>query len=246
MEKNRIWITIMAILVIGTGITFYTRSITAKEQTETTAAKLMLETKQEEIETPDRSEAGISAAAVQMFEESGEAVPEESAAANEEPIPAPAMMENVKSPKEAEPVISPLDEGTTEGSTDSGGKEAYRQRLQELDSQVETMRLQDKEGTTYSMQNVAAAELKLWDTELNTVYKAIMEKLSKEEAEQLILEEREWLNQRDIKAAEAAKKYSGGTMESLEYTATLASVTRERVYELVETYGDLLPAEAGS
>ena len=40
-----------------------------------------------------------------------------------------------------------------------------------------------------------------------------------------------------------AAKYGGGTMESLEYTASLSASTRSRAYELLDSYGDYLEQE---
>ncbi|MNF13718.1 hypothetical protein D3C80_2156640 [compost metagenome] len=46
----------------------------------------------------------------------------------------------------------------------------------------------------------------------------------------------EWITYRDKTAEEAAAKYEGGTMQPLEYVAVLASTTKDRSYELVNTY----------
>lgn len=112
----------------------------------------------------------------------------------------------------------------------------YKKRLEELDSQIQKMKDSDVEQTTYSMTSSANKEWKLWDTELNTVYNEIMSTLSAEDAKQLVEEERQWIKMRDAAALESSQKYSGGSMEGLEYTLTLASYTRDRVYDLVNTY----------
>ena len=48
------------------------------------------------------------------------------------------------------------------------------------------------------------------------------------------------MRERDEKAVEAAKQSGGGSMESVEYTASLAASTRERSYELLDVYGYVL------
>ncbi len=90
------------------------------------------------------------------------------------------------------------------------------------------------------MKSAAANELKLWDSELNDIYNAILERLEKEESEALVKEEREWLKERDVLAMEAAKKSAGSSNESIEYTFSLVESTRKRAYELAERYGQAL------
>lgn len=139
--------------------------------------------------------------------------------------------------------ISPLT-----GSDDSGQVESavaltgtdYLKKLQELDIQIKKMKESGIEPNTNSYKNVADYEYRLWDNELNTIYQDILGRMTAEDAEALRLEEREWMNLRDQTAHKASAKYSGGTLESLEYTASLAYSTRSRAYELVEKYGTTL------
>lgn len=112
----------------------------------------------------------------------------------------------------------------------------YRARLDELDLQIQKIRSTETEATTYSMKTAAENELKLWDSELNNIYNDILTYLNEEQTQELVTEEREWMRQRDAKAVEAAKKSAGGTLEGLEYTASLAESTRQRAYELASVY----------
>lgn len=115
-------------------------------------------------------------------------------------------------------------------------KNNYRTRLEELDVQIQKMRSTETESTTYSMKTAAENELKLWDSELNNIYNDLITCLDEEQTTKLVTEEREWMKARDAKAVEAAKKSAGGTLEGLEYTASLAASTRERAYELASVY----------
>ncbi|WP_181995487.1 lysozyme inhibitor LprI family protein [Clostridium sp. AM58-1XD] len=125
---------------------------------------------------------------------------------------------------------------------DSSGTEPYSKRLEELEDQAEKLRSQDGTTNQYTIRNAADSEWKLWDTELNAIYNKILDSLSREDAEALVKEEREWVITRDGKAAKAAKDY-GGSMESVEYRMSLAATTRERVYELADRYGQYLTYE---
>ena len=113
----------------------------------------------------------------------------------------------------------------------------YKKRLQDLDSEIEKNReSQASSSINSSARSAASNELKLWDSELNTIYNAILEHLDKERSEFLITQQRAWMKERDALAMEAAKNSSGGSSESVEYTISLIESTRLRAYELVEEY----------
>ena len=117
----------------------------------------------------------------------------------------------------------------------------YQKKLEDVDRIVKELRETDATAnTTDSVKNIAEYEYRLWDTELNRIYQAVISAMSESEAERLRSEERQWIRSRDQMAKQAAAKLKGGTMESLEYTASLSVSTRERAYELLEDYGEVL------
>ena len=134
------------------------------------------------------------------------------------------------------------DSGTNSEAKADVSEEAsyYLKRLNELDAQIQKNRESQSASNSYSAKNAASNELKLWDNELNVIYGVIMEQLDEKRASELVLEERGWMKERDRLATEAAKASAGGSMESVEYTVSLAESTRKRAYELVEVYGYLL------
>lgn len=112
----------------------------------------------------------------------------------------------------------------------------YQARLDELELQIQKMRSTETEATTYSMKTAAENELKLWDSELNNIYNDILTHLDEDQTQELVAAEREWMKERDARAVEAARRSAGGTLEGLEYTASLAESTRARAYELADMY----------
>ena len=116
----------------------------------------------------------------------------------------------------------------------------FKRRLEEIDRQIEDQRARNETYTTYDMWTMAENERKLWDGELNNIYSTVKDHLPSDQVEALVKDERAWIVERDAKASEDAGKYEGGTLESVEYSASLAASTRARAYELVETYGDYL------
>lgn len=124
-------------------------------------------------------------------------------------------------------------------SRQASSERPYEERLEELEAEAEKMKVSDDGSNQYVLLNAAENEYKLWDGELNRIYGIILDALTREEAEALTKEEREWIVSRDQRAAAAAKD-SGGSMESLEYRNSLCASTRERVYELGRRYSGLL------
>ena len=118
--------------------------------------------------------------------------------------------------------------------------EANKERLEELDRQIQQMRDGQVESTAYSIKSLAETEMKLWETELNSIYTQIMERLSADEQQALAKNQRQWMNDRDAQAEKAVPNSSGGSIESAEYTASLASSTRQRAYDLLESYQNYL------
>ena len=86
-------------------------------------------------------------------------------------------------------------------------------------------------------------EFRLWEEERSRIVQAILGVLEDEEAAAFQSEEQEWLRERDVTARQAAGRFAGGAMEELEYTASLAVTTRERAYDLLDGYGNVLPQE---
>ena len=201
-------------------------------------------------ETGAQAEAGHMAGAaaescpVSVYPDSdskGASVREEAAAvlADSDEAAAAPSQENAAAAKSSV-AISPLtgvsesDEAVTEYATTLEG---FKKKLGEIDSLIKNMQGSEASTNTDALKKVADYEYYLWDTELNHIYQAILEGMTEEEAQDLKTEERAWIRSRDLAAKKASSKFGGGTMESLEYTASLSDSTRSRAYELLEQYG---------
>lgn len=141
-------------------------------------------------------------------------------------------------------IVSPA--GGASSGTGAGADrtaEDYRNRLGEIENTIQNLENSGSANTTDAMREAVAHEYRLWDAELNQIYQAIMAVLPDEEADTLRGRERRWIRERDTAAKQAAERYKGGTMENVEYTASLANSTRDRAYELLDLYESYLPAE---
>lgn len=237
MKRNYgIWYAIAVIMVIGVVTTSYTNKLVKSQQTVDTASTASAQEAVALSEEED-SEENTAKQDVQVMAGRAAALPSEETAVSQETVQSPlSPAETVPEQKAA---IAAYGAGAQD-STEITGYQQYETRLAELDAQIKRMRDEETNSTTNAMKTTAEAELKLWDTELNLLYNTIMDDLDKEEASQLIQQERAWMKDRDALAVTAAKKFGGGTMEGLEYTASLADSTRKRVYELAASYKDVL------
>ncbi|MTK08709.1 MAG: DUF1311 domain-containing protein [Hungatella sp.] len=143
-----------------------------------------------------------------------------------------------------EPVITPITPDskakTAQAAAPDESADYFRKHFKELDAQIKKMREDSADSNTYSMKALADKELKLWNREQNTIYEVISESLPEDSKRKLEASQQSWIKDRDLKAEEAAKKYSGGSLEELEYTASLAESTRERAYDLITEYEEFL------
>ncbi|MDO5406148.1 MAG: lysozyme inhibitor LprI family protein [Eubacteriales bacterium] len=116
----------------------------------------------------------------------------------------------------------------------------YRNRLEELDAQIEKKRAASDDTTANYLKTAAENERKLWDAELNRIIDKLEEQFSAEEKEAFFKEQKEWIRDRENTAVTVSKKQSGSAMEEVEYNISLAETTRARAYELAELYGSVL------
>ena len=146
----------------------------------------------------------------------------------------------------SETVKSPLDPGPAPAfspamaeAADGGAlnpSENFRERLDSTAEQIE----RSKEAANSSAQAAAEYEWTLWDNELNTIYSAIRRNMDEAEKEALKQEELEWIRTRDAAAERAAGKNNVQTNRNTAYILELSEMTKERCYELVDTYASVL------
>lgn len=115
-------------------------------------------------------------------------------------------------------------------------KEDYLKKLDETKIEMDYLRQNPTDSSTYAMKNAEGQRFDVWDGLLNEVYGVLQGQLSPEEMNKLREEQRAWIKHRDSTALEASEKYKGGTQEQLEYTTVLNNLTEERCFELVEVY----------
>ena len=88
--------------------------------------------------------------------------------------------------------------------------------------------------TQAEMNAHAQEKYRIWDDLLNQQWQVLKKVLPEEEMRQLTNEELQWIKDKEATALEAAAEYEGGSLYPMVYSTTLSSLTRERVYELLE------------
>ena len=162
------------------------------------------------------------------------ALPEAAAGASAEET---ATEETVKSP--LDPSVDPPKASSVLGEEKEYTLEELKDRLQTEEEQIAA---QEAAVDSNPASRYMAAEYawNLWDGELNLIYSHIRSHMSEEEAENLKREEVAWLKERDLAAEQAYVQNDTPPKQSIQYITISAQKTRERCYELLEQYEDVL------
>ena len=162
------------------------------------------------------------------------ALPEAAAGA---PAEETAAEETVKSP--LDPSVDPPKASSVLGEEKEYTLEELKDRLQTVEEQIAA---QGEAADSNPASRYMAAEYawNLWDGELNLIYSHIRSHMLEEEAEDLKREEVAWLKERDLAAEQAYVQNDTPPKQSIQYITISAQKTRERCYELLEQYADVL------
>lgn len=117
-------------------------------------------------------------------------------------------------------------------------KYEYLAKLEDLEEEVNNstpLSLLEEESP-YAMIDRSKSKYKAWDDMLNEVYCLIETQLSNNEFEDFKNKQSKWLNYRERMAQEEADEFEGMVFTKVQYNLTLAKLTEERCYEIVNKY----------
>ena len=197
-------------------------------------------------EEPAVREDGQPAAAAAANEAAPAMAGLESAAPKETALPEAAAGAPAEETAAEETVKSPLDPSGDPPKASSVLGEEKEYTLEELKDRLQTVEeqiaAQEEAVDSNPASRYMAAEYawNLWDGELNLIYSHIRSHMSEEEAEDLKREEVAWLKERDLAAEQAYVQNDTPPKQSIQYITISAQKTRERCYELLEQYADVL------
>jgi uncharacterized protein YecT (DUF1311 family) len=130
-------------------------------------------------------------------------------------------------------------ENTTKAVTKiKGSKNAYLERLDNIQKELDALpeKKDSDKGVTNAMKNYYGISYEKYDEELNEIYALLKKELSPEVMSDLKTEQIKWIEQKEKKADDERLKYNGGTFEHVAMYISLYESTKERCYELVNTY----------
>ena len=128
------------------------------------------------------------------------------------------------------------DTGTTDIETYIPAESAIGQELAKVEEQAKAIdtKLETENLTQAEMDELAEQQYKLWDEELNSIWKRLKETMDEEDMTRLTQEEKAWIAEKDAQVKEAGAEYEGGSLQSMVMSTKAAELTRAQVYELAK------------
>ena len=114
-------------------------------------------------------------------------------------------------------------------------KYEYLKKLDDLDEDVKKSKSLLEEESNLKMIEIEESKFEIWNNELNNI---VLPVVVSEEKKYEIFKNQEisWLDERDKKAEDNANKFEGMDFAQVEYNLSLAKLTKERCYKLVNEY----------
>lgn len=119
-----------------------------------------------------------------------------------------------------------------------GRRKEFLERLDNIQKEIDALpeKKDSDAGVTNAMKSYYGIGYEMYDKELNNIYALLQKELSKEVMESLEQEEIKWIDEKEKASKEESLKYKGGTFEFVADKVSLYEATKNRCYELVNTY----------
>ena len=110
------------------------------------------------------------------------------------------------------------------------------------DAEKEAAALEKKLAEDASLSQADMNELSneiyvVWDDVLNELWGILKDTQDEDTMNDLLKEQREWIDMKETEAQKAGEEFAGGSMQALVVNQKAAELTRERVYELADYLG---------
>ena len=128
-----------------------------------------------------------------------------------------------------------LQRNEEEGSPEFSVKERETQNVAKVEAEAKRRDQTLSDTATQMEMNEYSEQLyKLWDDEVNRLWKVLKEELSSTEMAKLLEEQRTWIAEKEKAINEIGEISGGGTATTMNKNMTGEDLTRKRVYELLE------------
>ena len=126
-------------------------------------------------------------------------------------------------------------ENEEEGAQELSVKKRETQNVAKVEAEAKRRDQTLSDTATQMEMNEYSEQLyKLWDDELNRLWKVLKEELSSTEMAKLLEEQRTWIAEKEKAINEIGEISGGGTATTMNENMTGEDLTRRRVYELLE------------
>ena len=126
-------------------------------------------------------------------------------------------------------------ENEEEGAQELSVKERETQNVAKVEAEAKRRDQTLSDTATQMEMNEYSEQLyKLWDDELNRLWKVLKEELSSTEMAKLLEEQRTWIAEKEKAINEIGEISGGGTATTMNENMTGEDLIRRRVYELLE------------
>ncbi|MEO3153647.1 lysozyme inhibitor LprI family protein [Turicibacter sanguinis] len=115
-------------------------------------------------------------------------------------------------------------------------KNEYINKLHSVEEGMSDLDYLYENGITVELIEAEETKLKRWDDMLNEIYSLLKIQLTESEMKELKSNQLSWIEYRDTTANNEASAEGGGSLSTIVYYSSLARLTKERCYELVNTY----------
>lgn len=115
-------------------------------------------------------------------------------------------------------------------------KNEYINKLNSVEEGMSDLDYLYENGITVELIEAEETKLKRWDDMLNEIYSLLKIQLTESEMKELKSKQLSWIEYRDTTANNEASEEGGGSLSTIVYYSSLARLTKERCYELVNTY----------
>ena len=121
-------------------------------------------------------------------------------------------------------------------SADGVTSDEIKEKLADVQSRADELenRLDHEDLSQMQMNETSGDLYKLWDDEINEIWKYLKATLSDADMQKLTDEQIKWINEKEARIEEEGKEYEGGSIRPLIENRLGAQLTKDRVYELIE------------
>lgn len=115
-------------------------------------------------------------------------------------------------------------------------KYEYLAKLEDLDDSISESNILENEESTSEMIELEEKKFIKWDEMLSEICELLTNQFDKIELDKFNDNQLDWLDYRNNIAQEEADKFEGMNFAEVQYNSILTQLTKERCYEIVNTY----------